>query len=482
MPRVMDADFQEVLLLPASVEDWIPADHRARFIREFVAELDPAEFGLHLPTEAIAEGRPAFAPALLWRVWLYGYLCRIRSTRKLEAACRERLDFIWLSGNLQPDHNTLWRFWQSHRKELRALFARTLKVACELKLVDLVLQAVDGTKIQAVCSGHGRWDEASLKKRLERLDEVIAEHEKAIAAEGEQATAEASLPPELASAQALRSKVALALRQVQAGETRFCHPQEPTARRMECDRGNRFGYNAQAVVDSRERVIVAAEVVTAENDTQQLQFMLAQAEANLEAKAEHTAADGGYCTGAQIAAAEQAGYDVYGPIPCDPKPEEPAPYHTSRFQFDPATDTVLCPHGKTLVFRRERERSGAGKSREYRAPGAECRACPAFGQCTKDRHGRTIELWKWAEAMQRHRQKMATPAAAEIYAKRGQTIETVFGWLKEAGGFRRWTWHGFEKVSAQWQLLCAVLNLRALYQAWQKKMTGECTAPAAATA
>jgi transposase len=449
------------------VEDWVPPESPARFIRQFVAELPSAELGLHRASEATLEGRPCFSYALLWRVWLYGYLCRIRSCRKLEAACRERMDFVWLSGNLRPDHNTLWRFWQTHRARLRQLFAQTVKVACQLDLVGLVLQAVDGTKIQAACAGHTRFDEAGLRKVLARLEEEIAAHEQAIAAAGEGSTTAATLPAELASAQALQAKVAAALQLVQTGETRFCHPQETDARRMECDGGNRFGYNAQAVVDAQERIIVAAEVVTAENDTAQLNFMLQQAEAILgeESKAVPKVVDGGYCAGAQIQEAQAAGRDVYSPVPCDPPGGESAPYHSMHFQHDAARDTVTCPQGQTLTFRRERERSG-GVGREYRAPGKVCRACPAFGQCTRDRHGRSLELWPWTSAMQAHREKMATPRAAELYAQRSAIIEPVFGWLKEAWQFRRWTWRGQEKVAAQWQLLCAVTNLRALCRTW----------------
>jgi transposase len=269
--------------------------------------------------------------------------------------------------------------------------------------------------------------------------------------------------------------VAAALQIVQAGATRFCHPQETEARRLECDAGNRFGYNAQAVVDAQERIIVAAETVSAENDLGQLNFMLQQAEANLGSTAAATAtvADGGYCAGAQIQAAQAAGRDVYSPVPCQRPGGAEAPYHTMHFEHDPASDTVRCPQGQALTFRRERTRE-RGLCREYRAAGAVCRVCPAFGTCTRDRHGRGIELWAWTPAMQQHRAKMATRRAAEIYAQRSQIIEPVFGWIKEAWHFRRWTWRGLQKVAAQWHLLCATTNLRALYRAWVGTATTAC--------
>jgi transposase len=466
MPHELEANFEEIFLLPPAVEDWIAQDSPARFIREFVAGLKESEFTLRRPKEAVPEGRPSYSVRLLLRVWLYGYLRRIRSTRKLEAACREQVEFIWLSGNLQPDHNTLWRFWQSHRATVRQLYKRTVKVACELQLVGLVLQAIDGTKIQAACSARRGWDQAALVKVLAKLEEQITQQEQAVAAAGEGSEPGPQLPPELTSAQVLREKVAAALRVVAAGETRFCSPHELEARRMPCDGRKPFGYNAQAVVDDQEQIIVAAEVVAAETDTEQLLPMLRRAEENTGAKAAQNLADGGYCTGPQITAAQEAGYEVLSPVPGEPKTPEEKPYQASRFTYDATTNEMICPQGQRLAWRRERPRP-SGLSQEYRGAGATCRACPAFGTCTRDRHGRTVERWPWAEILGAHRTKMAQPAAQATYPLRSQIVEPVFGWIKAAWSFRRWTFRGLEKVRAQWQMICAVSNLRVLCRAWQ---------------
>src|SRR5688500_3004367 len=127
MAGTISPNYGEQYLFPPAAEDWVPADHPVRFVREFVDELDLPGLGFVMPDPFL--GRPAYAPSLLLKIWLYGYYQRIRSTRKLEAACGEHLSFIWLSGRLQPDHNTLWRFWSANKKGIRALFKQTVQVA-----------------------------------------------------------------------------------------------------------------------------------------------------------------------------------------------------------------------------------------------------------------------------------------------------------------------------------------------------------------
>ena len=136
MRKLIRADYSRTYLLPPSIEDWVSADHPARFIRDFVDVLDLEELGFRMP-EAL-DGRPPYASDLLLGVWLYGYMNKIRSSRKLEAACREHMSCIWLTGANYPDHNTLWRFWAANRKALREVFRQAVSVACKADLVSCV--------------------------------------------------------------------------------------------------------------------------------------------------------------------------------------------------------------------------------------------------------------------------------------------------------------------------------------------------------
>ena len=397
MPHEIEADWDQVHLLPACVEDWIGGDHAARFIREFVDGLDLLELGFSVSSGG-TEGRPRYSTKLLLRVWLYGYFEKVRSTRQLEKACTERMGFVWLCGTHRPDHNSLWRFWNQNRSSLRALFQQSVRVAMKLDMVGFVTQAIDGTRIQSCSGTRSSCDEASLQRQLGRLDERIAELESELEQAAEKG-ADTSLPKQLHQKSALRERVREALTEVRQGSAKHIHPNERDARRMGVDGRNRFGYNAQAAVDAKEQIIVAAEVVNEPNDKAQLKPMIERAAETTGQNSEQTLADGGYSSARQIARTEDQ--NVIMPLPSTSKNKEPHPYHASRFEYDSQNDEVICPQGRRIPFQRERSK-GNTTVRVYRSAKT-CKGCPVRSHCTKDRHGRTIDITPWHEAYQRHR-------------------------------------------------------------------------------
>src|ERR1017187_4040397 len=165
------ADYSEQLLFPMALEDYVPADHLARFIRDLVDCLDLP--GLGFQERESLEGRPSYSSDLLLKVWLYGYVLRIRSSRRLEQACRDHLGLVWLTGRHAPDHNTLWRFFAHHRPVLKSLFKQVVQVAAEAGMVGMVLHAVDGTKLKARSSNRTGWHAGSLQRALAKLDASI---------------------------------------------------------------------------------------------------------------------------------------------------------------------------------------------------------------------------------------------------------------------------------------------------------------------
>ena len=171
MAQPIAPDYGQQFLFPPALEDWVPQDHPARFLREFVEQLNLAELGFAMPVTT--DGRPPYHPSLLLKIWLYGYFHRIRSTRKLEAACRDHLPLLWLCGLLAPDHNSLWRFWRDNKEALRAVFKQTVQLAVKTGAVGFALQALDGTKIQAACSGPKGWSKEYMEKLLAQLDAEI---------------------------------------------------------------------------------------------------------------------------------------------------------------------------------------------------------------------------------------------------------------------------------------------------------------------
>jgi transposase len=463
MAQPIAPNYGEQFLLPPALEDWVPADHPARFLREFVDQLDLPSLGFVVP--GAVEGRPPYAPSLLLKIWLYGYMQRIRSTRKLEAACREQLSLLWLTGLHQPDHNSLWRFWRDHKRALRALFKQSAQLALQSGLVGLVLQALDGTKIEAACSGRTSWSKQSLEALLQKLDAELEQVEAAIEREGEpDPQTSYRLPESLADQQALREKVRHGLEQMKQAQREHLHPGEPQARRMNCEGKNRLAYNAQAVVDQKAGVVVAAEVVNQENDTGLAVPMIQQARDNCGQGAAVTVADSGYGSGVDIGRAAASGVNLLVK-PVGDAVAQRQPYHAYNFRYEAEPAAVICPQGQSLKFARRMKQKGQ-TVQVYRC---DHKDCPVRAQCTRDcRQRRLVEIWPHTLAVQQMRARIKEPGAAGQLRQRRQIVERVFGHIKQHEGFRRWTVRGLEGVNAQWALICCAMNLRIMYAQWRK--------------
>jgi len=464
MVQPIAPDYGQQFLLPPVLEDWVPKNHPARYLREFVDQLDLAALGFMMRNSM--EGRPAYSASLLLKIWLFGYLHRIRSTRKLEVACREQLSLLWLCGMLQPDHNSLWRFWRDNKKALRTVFKRSVQLAVEAGLVGLVLQAVDGTKIQAACSKHSAWNKKSLQDLLQALDREMDETERQLTQEAEpEPSFSYQLPEGLTEREALRQKVRAGLEQMEQARREHLSPGEPEARRMSCEGKNSFAYNAQAVVDEQNSVILAEETTNRENDAGLAVPMAQQAQQNTGRQAEATVADGGYGSGTDIAQAAQQQVNLLVRPAMDSVAAKKR-FHAYNFHFDPKRDVVVCPEGKELGFARNMKQKGQ-TVRIFRCNQYDC---PVRGQCTKDkRNRRFVEIWSHTSAVQDMRARIKGTKEAAQLAKRQQIIERVFAHIKQHEGFRRWTVRGLEAVNTQWSLICCAYNLRILLKKWALK-------------
>ena len=272
-------------MLPPTLDELLPLDHPARFVAEFVDALDRdawAELGVDIEGDAL--GAPAYHPRALLGVWLYGFMIGVRSCRKLEAACRDQIPYLWLTGWQHPDHNTLWRFYKGHRQAMRKLFERTVRTAVAMELVDLAVQAVDGTKVVANASVNRSYDAEGLSGLLARLERAIADLEAQNEA-GEDASA-IHLPEELADKEVLRDKVRQAMTDL-ASQKRHkrINLTDADARLMKGRQGIVAGYYAQTMVSAMKTeegasgmVVTAVDVVDAANDNALLAPMVEQAE------------------------------------------------------------------------------------------------------------------------------------------------------------------------------------------------------------
>lgn len=461
MSHEIRANYNQNWLLPPSLEDLLPEDHPARFIREFVDALDLGQLGFKMRKGE--EGRPNYAADLMLKVWLYGYLERVRSSRRLEKACRQDMGLMWLTGLNYPDHNSLWRFWSDNRKPLKEVFRQTIRIAAKAELIGMVLHALDGTKITARASTDKMWGRKLLEKKLARLDKSILEMAVEVERSEKKEGGEYRLPEELADQQKLRDVIHQRLAELEKEDREHMHPGERDAKVMKNHEGTRLGYNSQAVVDGKSGLIVAADVTNEENDKHQLVPMLEHVRKELGQVAEETVADSGYWSGDQLEKAEEADIPVVVSLDeAEAKRKTRGLYDYSQFTYDKAKDCYLCPRGEVLSYEKTRKEA---RSRVYRCH--RYKTCPVRWECSKDKGGRSVERSPYSEALQRQEEKQRNQAKKELLRLRMRTVEPVFAIAKEHLGFRRYTIGGLDKVRSQWWFVCALVNLLRIYPLWR---------------
>ena len=459
-------------LLPPSLDDALAPDHPARFVAAFIDAIDAeawAEMGIIRHGDP--EGAPAYDARALLGVWALGFMTGVRSSRKLEAACHEQIPYLWLTGFQQPDHNTLWRFYQQHRDGMRALLKRSVRTAVALGLVDLALQAVDGTRVHGNAAQERTLDAAGLERLLHRTDARIAELESPQAASDDPALPR--LPARL-RAEVLRAQVRAALARVTAEDgPRTVNLSDPDAKLLRTRRGFITGHNVQAMASpvaasaGGGQIITAADLTPEVNDAHELLPMMEQAEANSGVASAVTLADAGYHSGANLAACAEQGRTVV--MPDQQQAALTRPYHKEQFAYDRTCDTYTCPAGETLSFSGNTHDRNGGTVRQYRAARGVCAACPAVGACTRDtRNGRTIRAGPHDAALHDHRAWQASAEARTLFRRRCWLIEPVFSVLKDQQGARRFLLRGATAVRAEWSWLATCFNLRALARGWQR--------------
>ncbi len=468
-------------LLPPTLEELIPVDHPARFIAEFVDSLDRETWAqLEVSLEGEALGSPAYHPRALLGVWLYGFMTGVRSSRKLEAACRDQVSFLWLTGWQHPDHNTLWRFYQGHRQAMQKLLKYTVATAVEIKLIDLAIQAVDGTRIPANAARDRNYDAAELQRLLERTEKAIAEME----TQNEQMedAPPPRLPEELQQAQTLRQQIRKAMNHLeQTPQLKRVNLTDKDAQLMQGRDRIITGYNAQTMVSplavstakGTGMLITATQVVNTAADSGQLASMLEQSEEVTGKRVPITLADGGYHTVANLEIGELRGQTLV--MTERYKEANKNPYFKDRFVYESETDSYLCPQGQHLHFRglRQKERLHSVQYRVYGASRTVCRSCLAYGSCTKDKNGgRALWIGSSDWLLNEHRQWMMTEEARRLYARRQQLSEPVFGILKDQMGARRFLLRGLANVRAEYTLMATAFNLRTLSRVWNRLKRG----------
>ena len=469
MGRKIESNHQQGMLFPPHLDDLLPKDHPARFINEFVEQLSFDELNFTEPQST--RGRSFYSSKMLLKIWLFGLFDGIRSTRKLELACKNNIGLVWLTGMHYPDHNTIWRFWKNNKKQLKSLFKETVVVSKKLNLIGFALQAIDGTFIESLVNKNNSLHREELEKLLQELDKNIEEIASEI--ESNQTSEDSpsySLPEHLQEKQALREEIESALDFMSEINRDHVNPKDPDCRMIKKRGKSKFGYNGQIAVDSKNQLIVAQDLCNDESDNSLLVPMLDNAKEMLEESVENTVADAGYFSGKQLHEADEKNYNVLVDLGSYYGYKARADiYPKDLFSYDKDRDVFICPHGQELEYKSKKtHHSRKYKYRKYLCKSGD--SCPYRQHCTKSKSGRSIKLHPNEDTIQKQKEKQKSPDAKYLLSRRKVVVEPVFGQIKHNLNFRRFTVTGIEKVQTQWALMCTTYNLRKIYKAWSTRV------------
>ncbi len=454
-------DRSQVTLLPECLDDYVGEDNTVRVVDAFINELDMVGLGFAGATPA-GTGRPSYHPAVMLKVYLYGYLNRIQSSRRLERECQRNVELMWLTGRLAPDFKTIADFRRDNGKGIRNVCRRFVLLCRELKLFTESVVAIDGSKFKAVNNRERNYTPGKIERREREIEESIQRYLQALE------TADRTQPTELAiKTERLQGKIVKlrarmqelqGLREVlQTQPDHQLSQSDPDARAMTTHRtkGNAMvGYNVQAAVDTKNHLIVAHEVTNSGSDRSQLsQMALAAKEAMGKSKL-IALADRGYYSGTELKACEDAGIAALVPKPMTSNAKAEGRFDKTDFIYIKQDDEYQCPAGQRAKFRMARDERGMMTRRYWSSA---CPKCPLKTQCTTSAY-RRISRWEHEDVTERVQQRLDRMPEAMVVRK--STIEHVFGTLKHWMGWTHFLTRGMKNVATEMSLSVLAYNLK----------------------
>src|SRR5229473_3603428 len=394
---VLGEDRGQWTLLPECLDDFIDESNPVRVIDVFVDALDLTEMSFE-GAEPAATGRPSYHPSVLLKLYIYGYLNRVQSSRRLEREAGRNLEVMWLLGRLAPDHKTIADFRKDNGLALRKVCARFVELCRQMGLLTTASVAIDGSKFKAVNNRDKNFTRAKVERRRAQLEESVARYLNQLD------TADRQEPTEVLAAKVTRltekltklkeemGKLAVYERQMLASPDQQISLTDPDSRSMATSgRGSGVvGYNVQVAVDTEHHLIVTHEVTNTGSDRAQLANVASQAKGVLGADHLDVVADRGYFNSTEILACEQADITVTLPKPMTSNSKAEGRFGKQDFVYLPTEDVYRCPSGEKLTYRYTNEEDGKTLRRYWTTA---CPRCPLKSQCTKGPE-RRITRWE----------------------------------------------------------------------------------------
>ena len=458
MTHIQGTSRAQTLLLPACVDDYVGPNNVVRFIEAFVESLDLAAAGFDraLPK---ATGRPGYDPSDLLKLYIYGYLNRVRSSRRLEAETHRNLEVIWLMRQLRPDFKTIADFRRENKTSFRKVFREFVVLCRSLDLFGCELIAVDGTRLKAVNSGQRNFTKAKLAKAIAESDERLARYLKQLDdADKDDTTPSArvdNLEEKIAAIKERRARLEQHRAELEASGEDQISLTDPDARAMHSSSRIGVGYNIQIAVDTKHKLIAEQQVHNKVSDLGLLTETANAARENLGVDQIDVVADRGYYKIEDIEDCEAAGVTPYVPKPLRGSAVKNGFFTKEQFNYDADADVLVCPGGQKL------EPKYKSKVRDNDTVifvnRAACKACALRARCTNATFRKVI---RYANEAILDRMAARLAAKPEVLDQRRESVEHPFGSIKQWMGQRNFLTRRIENVRGEFSLTALAYNIR----------------------
>jgi transposase len=450
-----------------SLDDAVEKDNPVRIIEAFVEQLDLKQLDYNFNTIK-TEGRPPYQPTVFLKLYLYGYLNGIRSSRRLEKECKRNIELQWLLGQLAPNYHSIADFRKVNGKALRNTFKLFVSFLKEAELIGGNTVAIDGTKVRAHNSKKNNYNPKKLDRHLAYIEEKTNEYLKQLEDnDAEESNINISeVQKKLAQLKATKINYELLQEKLeQCGEPQISTTDADARALLVQGQVVEVSYNMQAAVDDKHKLIVATHTIN-RNDRNAMSAIAIEAKENLEAETITALLDKGYHNGREIHTCKDKNITTICAqqeiVNSNEKGTTPD-YLVTKFVYNETEDTYTCPQGKTLStkgtwhHKQRTERSTGYQFKKYRTP--DCKTCPVKHLCTgKAKGGREIERSEFAKAVEENAQRYKANKA--LYRTRQEINEHIFGTIKRKWGYNYTDLNGLEKVNGEHSLICLVYNIK----------------------
>ncbi len=461
MPRfVQGVDRNQTTLFPESLDEYVAEDNPVRVIDLFVDQLGLSALGF-ASANPKDTGRPAYHPATLLKLYIYGYLNRVQSSRRLERECQRNVEVMWLTERLAPDHKTIADFRKNNGKAIKSVCKEFVLLCRKMDLFTDAIVAIDGSKFKAVNHYDKNFSKTKVKFRIGQLEKSIDRYL------GEIATADRidssihrdkkdRLNKKIKKVQDEIAKIKKILVLIDSGPDEQVSLTDPDCRSMrtKSKSSGTVGYNVQTAVDTRHHLIVAHEVTNTGSDRAQLDKMAQQAKHAMGHDRIEALADRGYYSGAEILACSQHGVTPYVPKTYTSNNQAKGQYGKRDFRYIPEVNEYECPAGERAIYRFSRTEGGKLIHRYWSSA---CIRCEIRGQCTSGQY-RRISRWEHEHILDEMQERL--DRAPDKMATRRSTVEHPFGTLKAWMGATHFTTKTLKRVSTEMSLHVLAYNLK----------------------